>query len=165
MFAYAQWKESSPSVGTGKTASSNVLTGNIGSGSAAGVFSKAGLDEVLGLLVQGELTQDSGGTLDVYVQSFLAGHWYDVVHFKQLASGSTKFRYAFVAGPGYTQNSVTQGMDDHSDGITLAADTVVGGPWGEELRLWMEPGAGAAGGTNNVIVTLWMQLPRMYHPR
>jgi hypothetical protein len=154
-----QFNEVSPSAVTGTTASSVAVTGS--DPSAAAGIATGEVDSALGLLIVGELHQDSGGTLDVYGQSFVLGVWYDIFHFKQLASGSSSFKYSLVAGPGYTANSVTIGT-----GTTpaLAADSVVGGPWGEKLRLLMVPGAGAAGGAA-VKVTLLGQLPRQYGGR
>lgn len=158
MLATFQWLESSPSAASGAGASSAAVTGTDPS-SVAGILSSSNLDEALSLLVIGELTEVSGGTLDVYLQTFLLGHWYDLVHFKQLASGTTAFVYAFPLGQAGTDNggSIVIGVDNVP---ALAADKSLGGPWGEKFRLWMVPGVGAPAGVSNVKVTMVAQLPR-----
>lgn len=160
MLAVFQWVESSPSAATGASASS-VAVVNTDPNSTAGILSSSNLDEALAALVVGELTEVSGGTLDVYVQTLLLGAWYDVVHFKQLISGTSSFVYAFPIGlAGVVDGgSVAIGVGASP---ALAADKALGGPWGEQLRLWMVPGAGAPAGSSNVKVTIALQLPRSW---
>lgn len=160
MLAVFQFLESSPSAITGAAASSAAVGGS-DSAAVAGILASSNLDEALSLLVVGELTEVYGGTLDVYLQTFLLGHWYDQVHFKTLVSGTTAFVYAFNIGQAGSDNqtSTVIGVDNSP---ALASDKAVGGPWGEKFRLWMVPGVGAPAGASNVKVTIAAQLPRMW---
>jgi len=158
MLATFQWVESSPAIGSGATASSQAVK-NTDSSSTAGILSSSGLEEAVGLLAIAEITADASGTLDVYLQTFLLGTWYDIVHFKQTSGGGSAVKSAYVLGPGYSANGIPIGSGTSP---ALANDTVVGGPWGEKFRLMMVPGSGAAGGSSNVKVTLVAQLPRQW---
>jgi len=93
--------------------------------------------EALNVFVQ--LTANTGGALDVYIQSKVEGVWVDVAHFAQLAAGGAavaKMRSVILDG---TSRDV--GTGDKSAVAGLAADTFVAGPWGQTLRLVSFSGA------------------------
>ena len=160
MLEVYQWNELAPVGGPGAKASS-VAVKNGNPNSTPGVLSAAGLEDAVGLLVYSEIAKDSGGTLDVYLQTFLQGVWYDILHIKQVPSGSGTVNMAYVLGPGYTANGLAFGTSTSS---ALPNDTTLGGPWGDTMRLLMVPGASAVGG-GAVKVTLAAQLPRQFHGR
>jgi hypothetical protein len=144
--------ESSPAIAGGATASSQPVAGS--TSGTAGVA--ANLDKFTDLFVEAELTQDTGGTLDVYVQILMEATWVDYIHFTQLTAGSSTFKYAAVLPVTSRTAPIAVGTN-----LTpaLAANMIVGGPWGDKMRLVMVPGTGAVGGTSNVVVRLLLQGP------
>lgn len=148
-----QWAELSPATAS-TLASSALVTGSNDSNAPLGV-AEGVFDEYLSLRLEADLVGATGGTLDVYVQSFWLGHWYDLAHFPTIAGGTPLAHYAFVGGPGYLQTAQLVGVD-----LTpaLAANTIVGGPWGEKLRLLMVAGSGTSGFAN-VFVRIIAQRP------
>jgi hypothetical protein len=146
--------ESSPAAAGGVTASSQVVLGAcLGNPSTPGVAGP--LDSYQGLFVEANLTNPTGGTLDVFIQVLMDDVWVDYAHFTQLASGTGPFLYAFAAG---LNNSTAASLAPFTIGEglvpALANSTVVGGAWGDRMRLVMKPGAGSVAGASNVIVRI-----------
>lgn len=157
MFSWWQWSETSPSAAS-SIASSHQVTGSTGAetGAALGVLSAAMVDEFEILSVVGEFAGNTNGTLDVFVQTFVAGHWYDFCHIKQQGAGASMVRNQYVAGRATQVTGTLIGIDSSP---ALANDTIVGGVWGESFRLWIVSGAGTTVGTA-VKVTLAAQVMR-----
>ena len=154
MLGVFQFNEVAPSSATSAASALAVSGGD--STEANGVLASVMLDEFEILTVIGEFGGNTGGTLDVYVQSFLLGHWYDVCHIKQVAAAAAMIRQQYVAGRATQVNSTTIGIDAAP---ALANDTIVGGVWGEKFRLWMVSGAGTTVGAT-VRVTIAGQIMR-----
>lgn len=162
MLSVFQFNEIAPAGSTG-WATSSVAVKNTDPKSTDGILSSSGLDEALGLIVYSEIAKDSGGTQDVYLQTFLEGVWFDILHIKTVPSGSgtVNLAYVLVLGHGYSAIGVAFGTQSASQ---LPSDTTLGGPWGEKMRLLMLAGASAVGG-GAVKVTIAAQLPRQFHGR
>lgn len=102
------------------------------------------LDDYLEVRLVARLTGATGGTLDVYVQfSPDAGsNWVDLVHFPQLAGAAPTVLYSVTtAMRPSTITTVGSGLSP-----VLAASTVVGGPWGDRMRLVFVAGSGTSVG-------------------
>lgn len=143
--------ETSPAA-PGTAASSVAVTNSTG---AAGVAMLAqGLDSFLSLTVVAKLIGATGGTLDVYLQSSpdQGATWVDYAHFAQLAAAAAAIRYTFFVSQGVQSAApVVVGI---ATTPAIAVNTVVGGPWGDRLRLLMVAGAGtSAGAAVNVTVS------------
>jgi hypothetical protein len=107
------------------------------------------LDEFDAIQIQASLVGATGGVLNVYVQSSLDGgaSWYDLVHFPQLADGASAIVYVCsLSSPQLTPVVVGTGTSP-----ALAANTVVGGAWGDRLRLLMVAGTGTNTGAAVVV--------------
>lgn len=116
------------------------------------------LDGYVSLTVVAKLVGATGGTLDVYVQTSpdQGVTWVDYAHFPQLASGAAAIKYAFAAGQGTPSAApVVVGINTAP---ALAANTVVGGGWGDRIRLLMVAGSGTTVGAA-VNVTISAQKP------
>lgn len=148
------FSETSPAA-PGTVASSQVVSGSKGS---PGILAGA-LDDFLAMSFVAQLVGATGGTLDVYVQySPNAGTtWVDYVHFTQLAAGAGAVTYTANTGaPTTTTTAVGTGTAP-----ALAAGTVTGGPWGDQMRLLMVAGAGTTAGAT-VTVRVVAQRPFMW---
>jgi len=113
--------------------------------SAAGTSRAYGLADCDSVTVIGSLVGATGGTLDVYIQT---SHddgttWFDWAHFAQLASGAAAIKAMFHQGRDNNASVTTVGT-----GTTpaLAASTVVGGGWGNQMRLAFTAGASTSAG-------------------
>lgn len=150
-----QWNELTLAV-PGTQVSANAVSGNGDNAAPLGV-AEGNFDDFVSMRMEADLQGVTGGNLDVYVQSFWLGHWYDLAHFPTIAAGTPLAHYAFIAGPGYVQTAQQFGID-----LTpaLAANTILGGPWGEKLRLLMVTGGGTASFVS-VAVRLIAQRPTM----
>lgn len=130
--------ETSPAA-AGTAISSAAVAGS--SGAAGVAMLTAGLDSFLSLTVVAKLVGATGGTLDVYLQSSpdQGTTWVDYAHFPQLAAGAAAVRYAFATAQGVQSAApVVVGINGAP---ALAANTIVGGAWGDRLRLVMVAGA------------------------
>ncbi len=120
----------------------------VGSSGPAGVamLSPDSLETYDSLVVVANLVGAAGGTLDVYIQTSPDGGttWADYAHFPQLAAGAAAVRYQFYASK--ISNLLVPAVIGINLTPTLAANTVVGGAWGDRLRLVMKTGAGASAG-------------------
>lgn len=113
----------------------------------------SGLEKFDEIQIEAILTQATGGTLDVYVQRKVAsGLWSDIVHFTQLSAGSTVFKYSVRLGLGDPADIFTVGGgNDGTPGVALAADTVVPGHPGAEVRAVFVAGASTSAGAAQAI--------------
>lgn len=95
----------------------------------------------------------TGGTLDVYLQSSVDGStWYDYAHFPQLADGASSVKYAFSVSRHAQQTSIlTIGAGTSP---ALAANSVVGGDFGNQMRAVCVAGVGtSAGAVQTITIT------------
>lgn len=151
MQKFLVFAETSP-IAAGTAASSLAVAGSSG---AVGVgMLSDGLDGYLSLSIVAKLVGATGGTLDVYLQSSpdQGTTWVDYAHFAQLAAGAAAVKYALVVGQGVQSAApVVVGINATP---ALAVNTVVGGGWGDRLRLLMVAGAStSAGAAVNVTVS------------
>lgn len=137
IFTFSETTPSAP----GTVASSRSVGSSLG---PAGVA--ADLSQYSGLIVEANLVGATGGTLDVYVQFSTdeGTTWYDYAHFTQLAGGATAVSYVFSAATG-AQN-LTLATVGKNLNPALASGTVVGGSWGDRMRLVFVAGGGTTAG-------------------
>ncbi len=154
MFSWFQWTETTPAA-AGTAFSTGTVT-NTDPGSAAGILSSSNLDEAEMLTIVFEGPGATGGTLDVYVQTFLDAHWYDLCHIKQLANGAVATKLQYICGRANQQTGTVVAIDGTP---ALANDTIVGGLWGEKFRLAFVAGVGTSAGAA-IKVTMAAQLMR-----
>lgn len=101
--------------------------------------------------VNADLIGATGGPLNLYLQTStdLGATWYDYAAFPQLAAGALASTVRF--GVTRTQNSagsfVTVGKGlPATVAAALAAGTIVGGPFGDRMRLYAIAGAATTAG-------------------
>ena len=113
--------------------------------SAAGTSRAYGLADCDSITVVGSLVGATGGTLDVYIQTSHDGGttWFDWAHFAQLASGAAAIKQSFHQGRDSNASVTTVGT---AATPALAASTVVGGGWGDMMRLAFTAGVGTSVG-------------------
>lgn len=103
------------------------------------------------MLVYASLQGATGGTLDVYLQGSPDGGttWVDLVHFAQLAAGAAAlYRVCAISKAGQQTTLTAVGTGSSP---ALAAGTVVGGDWGDRLRVVHTAGAGTSAGAAQTI--------------
>lgn len=114
------------------------------------------LNQFDAICIVATLAGATGGTLDVYLQACvddLGTNWVDYAHFPQLAAGaasSTKVWTVSRAAQQATLTTVGTGTATTAS-VALAANTIVGGEFGDRLRVVLVAGAGTSGGTAVVI--------------
>lgn len=120
----------------------------------AGAGELNGLDVCDSIMVVASLQGVTGGTLDVYLQvavdtSATSPTWVDYAHFPQLAAGAAATTLAFtVSRQGQQLSFLTVGT---GTSVALAANTIVGGDFGERMRVVFVVGAGASAGAAQTI--------------
>lgn len=110
-----------------------------------------GLGAVDSMLIVASLVGVTGGTLDVYLQVAPneADVWVDVAHFAQLAGGASAIIRSFaLSRSGQVTTLATVGMNGTP---ALAANTVLGGDFGERMRVVTVTGAGVSQGADITI--------------
>lgn len=148
--------ETSPA--TPSTAASNAVV--VGSAGPVGVASSAPIDltNFSSLAVSAALIGATGGALDVFLQTSFDGGttWVDYAHFPQLAAAASAVKYVFTSSMN-AQNAAPLVV---GNGLTpsIAANTVVGGAWGDRFRLVFIAGASTSAGAV-VAVTLSFSRP------
>jgi hypothetical protein len=89
----------------------------------------------------------TGGTLDLYVQTRANGGttWYDYAALAQIAGGAAAGKAVFAVSRMQQQTTIntTIGVDLTP---TLTANTVLGGDFGQEIRIVAKAGAGTSVG-------------------
>lgn len=102
------------------------------------------------LSIRATLTGPTGGTLDVYLQTSVDGtEWRDYAHFTQIAAAAAAVTIGFsVSRSGQQTSILTIGKD-----LTpaLAANAVIGGDFGNQMRALYVAGAGTSAGAAQVI--------------
>lgn len=119
------------------------------------VATAAGVDTLIGafdvgdldtIRVVAELAGATGGTLDIYIQMQMKGDtdWFDYVHFAQQAGGGAANIKTFAVSRASAQTTmVTPGKNSVP---ALAANSVVGGDFGNAWRVVCVAGAGTSAG-------------------
>lgn len=111
----------------------------------------SGLERFDWIAIEADLEGATGGTLDVYLQRKLGDDlWRDWLHFPQLSSGAAAVKYSAQSGSN-TDIVVVGGGTDSSPGVALAADTLVGGHPGTEIRAVYVAGASTSAGAAQTI--------------
>ena len=104
-----------------------------------------GLGDFDAIAVVANLIGATGGTLDVYLQTSHDGGttWYDWAHFPQLAAaaGAIKYRFSVPSAGDFGPTVIGAGTSP-----ALAANTVVGGVWGDRMRALYVAGASTSAG-------------------
>ena len=124
------------------------------SANAAGTVAGTAVYGVAGysaLVIYAELTGATGGTLDIYLQDTPDGGttWVDYAHFPQIAAGAGVILRRWAVADGAQQTTLATVGKGTSP--ALAANTIVGGPWGNGFRVVSVAGAGTSAGAAQVI--------------
>lgn len=93
----------------------------------------------------------TGGVLDIYIQtSFDGGNtWYDYAHYAQLAAGAaSSIKYWSVSAGSQQTTATTVGSGTSP---ALAANTIVGGAFGDQIRVLFVAGASTSAGASQKI--------------
>jgi len=127
------------------------ISGNAPSSATTAVVGSqiAGLDKFNTIEITAEITGNTGGTLDVYVQRYDDGNdqWVDWIHFPQRSAGAAIIRYA-VSGsaPSSTIQAVGVALSP-----ALSANAAAGGHPGSAIRCIATSGASTTSGGAIVI--------------
>jgi hypothetical protein len=119
-----------------------------------------GLSGFDALTIIGSLQGGTGGTLDVYLQTSYDGGttWYDYAHWPQLAdSDPLTMREWSVNRSTAVTASTTIGS-----GLApaLGVDTILGGAWGDMMRLLFDAGAGTSAGAAQSVTIIGQAITR-----
>ena len=111
----------------------------------------------------------TGDTLDVYLQTsyelnpdWPADHpgriWYDYAHFQQLADGASPVTVALHVNRSTSVTAETT----IGTGISpaLGVSTIMGGAWGDMLRILFVPGASTTAGSEQVLTIIGQTIAR-----
>jgi len=109
--------------------------------------------------VIGVLTQATGGTLDIYLQSEIKRDvWVDWIHFTQLAAGSSTYRYVIDSKMSETALIATGGGSIAAPGVGLAAGKIAFAHPGKKIRAVAVAGAStSAGAAQQIYLMKWLQ--------
>ena len=131
------------------TAASSAAVAGAANYAAAGVAQP--LDDFDAIDIIAELVGATGGTLDVYVQYSpdQGTHWYELVHFPQLAAAAGAIRYR---APVSLNTNLTAPLQTGRDlSPNLATNVIVNGAWSDRMRLLMVAGSGTSAGAAVVV--------------
>lgn len=136
-------------------ATRKILNGSCSVTSPAAATAANSVDTLIGpfdvgdvdtIRVIAELVGATGGTLDIYIQMQMKGDtdWFDYVHFaQQAAGGAANFKTFAVSRASAQTTMVTPGKN----GVpAIAANTVVGGDFGNAWRVVCVAGASTSAG-------------------
>lgn len=128
-----------------------VNTASPSSATTTAATALTGLGGFSSLDVFATLTGATGGTLDVYIQysSDLGTTWVDYAHYTQIAAAAGAVSKLFTVSRYGQQTTITTVGTGTSP--SLAANTVIGGDWGDRLRVVFVSGAGTTAGATQVI--------------
>lgn len=102
------------------------------------------------LTIRATLTGATGGTLDVYLQTSVDGsEWVDYIHFAQIAAAAAAVTKVVVVSRAGQQAAITTVGTNTSP--ALAANAVVGGDFGNQMRVLFVAGAGTSAGAVQTI--------------
>jgi hypothetical protein len=103
----------------------------------------ANLSEYESLVITAKVQGATGGTLDIYLQSWDGTDWIDWLHFTQLAGAAAAASLVYVPQQPATSTIVIVGRNASP---LLASGTGVGGHPGESLRMLFVSGTGTTAG-------------------
>lgn len=119
-------------------------------GTAASVQVAGMLQNYDALTVRATIQGADDGTLDIYLQTSVDGTaWTDYAHFAQLAAAAASITRVFTVSRAGQQTSITAVGTDLTP--ALAANSVVGGDFGNQMRAVFVAGAGTTRGAAQVI--------------
>lgn len=103
------------------------------------------------MLIYAELQGATGGVLDVYLQVSPDGGttWLDYAHFAQLGAGASKVYRTWTVSK--TAQQTTLQTVGTGTSPALAASTIIGGEWGDQMRVVQVAGASTSAGAAQVI--------------
>lgn len=134
-------------LGGRKTLNATLFSGTTASSAGtAPQTAVTGLGDYESMAVYASLAGPTGGTLDVYIQFSPDGGttWVDYAHFAQQAAAAAANYKVFTVSRASQQTTVqTVGINASP---ALAANTVVGGTWGDRLRVVTVSGVGTSAG-------------------
>jgi hypothetical protein len=109
------------------------------------------LDDLESLTIIADIRGATGGTLDVYLQTTHDGGatWFDFAHTVQLTAGAAQVRRAWHVNRATPVTAST--VIGTATTPALAADTIVGGSWGDALRIVFVAGASTTVGASQTI--------------
>lgn len=103
-----------------------------------------GLDKYDWFELDAVITGGTGGTLDIYLQRKVAADvWVEFCHFPQVAAATTKC-YSIKSQAGTSITEVGKFNDAGSGTAVLAANSLVGGHFGDQIRAYATAGAGTS---------------------
>lgn len=113
-----------------------------------------GMGKCDSLIIYANLTGATGGTLDVYLQVSPDGGttWVDYAHFTQIAAGAAAIHRVWTVTRRAQQTSIVTVGTGTSP--ALAAHTIIGGEFGDRMRVVYVAGAGTSAGAAQVIKIL-----------
>lgn len=103
-----------------------------------------------------QLQGATGGTLDIYFRYTPDGGvtWVDYAHFPQQAAGAAvTYKQFSVSKASQRLTPITVGgSTTATSNLALAADTYIGGDWGDQIKVIAVTGAGTTLGASQVIL-------------
>lgn len=114
---------------------------------AAGAVVGGGFSDAKALTVVATIRGGTGGVLDVYIQTShdRGTTWLDWAHFPQLADGAAVTTRVWHV----TRDTAVGTLTAIGSGTSpaLAANTILGGAWGDRFRVLYVAGVGTSAGT------------------
>jgi hypothetical protein len=109
------------------------------------------LDDLESLTIIADIRGATGGTLDVYLQTTHDGGatWFDFAHTVQLTAGAAQVRRAWHVNRATPVTA--SAVIGTATTPALAADTIVGGSWGDALRIVFVAGVSTTAGASQTI--------------
>ncbi len=127
-------------------------TPSANSGTAV-LWTQAGLGAYDSMVINAQLTGNTGGSLDIYLQissNDLSGGWIDYAHFPQLAAGAPQVRYAITVSRNYGNPSIVP-IGANLNPL-LAANTLVGGDFASQMLCLAVSNAGTTAAVEQAFV-------------
>jgi hypothetical protein len=119
-----------------------------------------GLSGFDALTIIGNLQGGTGGTLDVYLQTSYDGGttWYDYAHWAQLSAGAA----ATLRVWNVNRSTAVTAPTTIGSGLTpaLAVDTILGGAWGDTMRILFDAGTGTSAGASQSVTIIGQAITR-----
>lgn len=103
------------------------------------------------LLIYAAIRGGTGGTLDIYLQMSpdMGTTWVDYAHFAQLADGAAAIKRVWTVSKSAQQTSIVTVGSGSSP--ALAANTIIGGEFGDRIRVVNVAGVGTSAGAAQAI--------------
>ncbi len=110
-----------------------------------------GIGQYRSMMIFATIQGATGGTLDIYLQASPDNGttWIDYAHFPQLAAAAAAINRVWVVSKSGQQTTLTAVGTGTSP--ALAVNTIVGGEWGDRIRVVFVSGAGTTAGASQTI--------------